>query len=98
MSSRWSIAIWRVPLRIRRGRPIGCVRPIEIVLLGAGLYLDTSALGRVLLAEPGAKALHLDAALALRDAGTVVRVMTYDRQLQEAYRHHAVAVEARAAS
>jgi predicted nucleic acid-binding protein len=43
-------------------------------------------------------AIHLDAAVTLRDKGTIVPVMTYDRQFQEAYRHHAVAVEAPVAS
>lgn len=130
----------------------------------AGIYLDTSAIGRALLAEPEARAIprgdrrlrdavvqrvagrraasargarehrggcrrvprrhrvaavdsssldrasrvlpnvvrsldaiHLDAALALRDRGEIDVVMTYDRQLQAGCAHHGLEVAAPAA-
>ncbi len=127
----------------------------------AGLYVDTSALGRVLLAEPDAPAIratlsnyeeqwsselvtvelgrlgklhglqsdaqqllsnirlvritsarlrsaaaidppkvrtldaiHLSAATALHNAGTIAAALTFDGQLQAGCRHHGIAVEA----
>jgi predicted nucleic acid-binding protein len=66
------------------------------------LPIDGPSLDRASRIDPPAvktlDAIHLDAAVKLRDQGTIVAVITYDRQLQDACRHHAVAVEAPIAS
>jgi hypothetical protein len=65
----------------------------------AGIYLDTSALGRVLLAEPDATAIrgvldqHDDWWSSEFDAA-IGSVLTYDRQLQAGCRHHGLDIAA----
>ncbi|WP_249011638.1 hypothetical protein [Conexibacter sp. DBS9H8] len=57
-----------------------------------GLYVDTSALGRVLLAEPDAAtiidAIDPQAAVELHKEGTIEAVLTFDHQLQAGCTHH----------
>lgn len=59
--------------------------------------LDRSTLERASRLPPSEvrslDAIHLDAAIALRDAGQVDAVMTFDGQLQRGCEHHQLSVE-----
>lgn len=66
----------------------------EIDLLG----VDSATLQRASLVEPSEvrslDAIHLDAAIQLREQDKITSVLTYDRQLQVGCRHHGLEIVA----
>jgi hypothetical protein len=60
--------------------------------------VDRGSLGRASRVEPievrTLDAIHLEAAVWLRDCGEICAVMTYDRQLQGGCAHHSLLIEA----
>ena len=94
----WSSTLLVVELRrlaVRAGRETAG----EALLAEMELHpLDRSTLERASRLPPSEvrslDAIHLDAAVELRDAGEIAAVMTFDGQLQRGCEHHQLAVEA----
>lgn len=96
--TRWSSELLVVELRRLAARE-GIEAVAEVFLDGIGLLaVDSASLDRASRVQPivvrSLDAVHLDAALTLRDRGEIEVVMTYDRQLQAGCAHHGLDVAA----
>ena len=94
----WSSALLVVELR-RLAARAGRETAGEALLAEMELHpLDRSTLERASRVPPSEvrslDAIHLEAAIALRDAGEIEAVMTFDGQLQRGCEHHNLGVEA----
>jgi uncharacterized protein len=94
----WSSALLVVELR-RLAARVGRETAGEAVLAEMELHpLDRPTLERASRLPPSEvrslDAIHLDAAVELRDAGEIAAVMTFDGQLQRGCEHHQLGVEA----
>lgn len=96
--TRWSSELLVVELRRLAVRE-GIEAVAEVFLDGIGLLaVDSGSLDRASRVQPivvrSLDAIHLDAALALRDRGEIEVVMTYDRQLHAGCAHHGLKLAA----
>lgn len=96
--ARWSSELLVVELRRLAVRE-SIEAVADVFLDGIGLLaVDSSSLDRASRVLPNVvrslDAIHLDAALTLRDRGAIEVVMTYDRQLQAGCAHHGLKVAA----
>ncbi|MDQ3723513.1 MAG: hypothetical protein M3376_10725 [Actinomycetota bacterium] len=77
----------------------GLLDAAERLLAGVALLpVDGAGLRRASRLKPvdvrALNAIHLEAAVALKDRDAIGTVLTYDRQLQRGCRHHELLVEA----
>jgi len=96
--THWSSELMVVELRRLAARE-DIERVAEAFLASIDLLtVDSAALERASRVPPievrSLDAIHLDAAVTLRDRGEIEAVMTYDRQLQSGCEHHGLRVEA----
>jgi len=94
----WSSELLVVEMRRLAARE-GLLDAAERLLAGVALLpVDGAALQRASRLKPvdvrALDAIHLEAAVALKDRDAIGTVLTYDRQLQRGCRHHELLVEA----